>query len=130
MKKCLVTIIAVLYLTVSTGATIHMHYCMGKMVAWGLWRTQDKDACVTCNMDKKKGCCEDKKQRVKIESNHNLQSLAFYHFKAIADLPQHNWTALTVIKHVSPIIINFPITNSPPGLNKTAIHISNCVFLI
>jgi len=129
VKKCLVTILAILYLTVSTGATIHMHYCMGKMVAWGLWRTQDKDACAACNMDKKKGCCEDKKQSVKIESKYNFQPATFHFSKVWIDLPQYDWTNYTLITH-SHQIINYPLSNSPPGTDKIPIYISNCVYRV
>jgi hypothetical protein len=36
MKKFITAILAVLYLGTSSGATIHMHYCMGKLAEWGL----------------------------------------------------------------------------------------------
>ena len=76
MKKCLATILAVLYFMTSTGATIHMHYCMGKMVSWALWHKHDKkDDCKNCSMAKKKGCCEDKHQTIEIESKYVLLSI-------------------------------------------------------
>jgi hypothetical protein len=106
-----------------------MHYCMGKMVAWGLWRTQDKDACGTCNMDKKKGCCEDKKQSVKIESKHNFQSATFDLSKVLIDLPEQYGINHTQTVY-RPAIISYPQTNSPPGTNKTPIYINNCAYRI
>jgi hypothetical protein len=36
MKKALATILAVIYLSTSIGATVHFHYCMGKLASWGL----------------------------------------------------------------------------------------------
>ena len=36
MKKLLITILALVYLTVSSGATVNLHYCMGKLMSWDL----------------------------------------------------------------------------------------------
>ena len=63
MKKAVVAILACLYLLVSTGATIHTHYCMGKLVDWGL-STKSTGKCSKCGMvktkaDTDKGCCND-----------------------------------------------------------------------
>ena len=41
MKKAIVSILAVLYLCSSAGATVHLHYCMGKLVNWS-WLTRTK----------------------------------------------------------------------------------------
>lgn len=114
----------------STGATIHMHYCMGKLVSWALWHThKKKDGCDNCSMTKKKGCCEDKHQTVKIESKYNFQTVTFNHAKTFFDLPQHDWTNYTFIIY-SPAIISYPLTNSPPSIGKVPIYISNCVYRI
>jgi len=36
LKKTITIFLALVYFGTSTGATIHMHYCMGKMTGWGL----------------------------------------------------------------------------------------------
>lgn len=103
---------------------------MGKMVSWAISHTEDeKDECDNCNMAKKKGCCEDKQQTIKIESKHSFQSAAFYLSRILIDLPQQYWINYTLIIY-SPAIISYPQTNSPPGINKTPIYISNCVYRI
>lgn len=130
MKKCLATILAVLYFMTSTGATIHMHYCMGKMVSWALWHKHDKkDDCKNCSMAKKKGCCEDKHQTIEIEGKYNFQAATFSPLKIAIDLPQYDWNnyALIVYSHS---IINYPLTNSPPGTGKVPLYISHCVYRI
>jgi hypothetical protein len=49
------------------GATVHMHYCMGKLVGASLIE-QDEDMCGKCGMstkDKKKSCCKDEHKTIK-----------------------------------------------------------------
>ena len=62
MKRLLAVVIAVCYLCLSIGVTVHVHYCMGKIVGTSLIE-QDKDHhCSHCGMNKtssKKGCCKD-----------------------------------------------------------------------
>ncbi|MBK8522228.1 MAG: hypothetical protein IPL54_15650 [Chitinophagaceae bacterium] len=43
-EKFITAILAVLYLGTSSGATIHMHYCMGKLAEWGLGHQNPKPA--------------------------------------------------------------------------------------
>ncbi len=52
MKKVLTTILAFVYLSTSMGATIHLHYCMGKLASWGLIDHESKN-CTKCGMVKK-----------------------------------------------------------------------------
>ncbi|MBK6990321.1 MAG: hypothetical protein IPH34_00115 [Chitinophagaceae bacterium] len=44
MKKFITAILAVLYISTSTGAMVHMHYCMGQLADWGLGITNPKPA--------------------------------------------------------------------------------------
>lgn len=66
MKKFLVAILALLYLTTSTGATVHMHYCMGKLIDWGFTHSK-KDSCENCGMSKRYETAALKKERLKQE---------------------------------------------------------------
>jgi hypothetical protein len=63
MKKFLVTILAIVYLGSSIGATTHFHYCMDKLVNWDFGQAK-KDKCSKCGANKpanyhKHGCCSD-----------------------------------------------------------------------
>src|SRR5688572_30125687 len=73
MKKLVVTILAFLYLSASVGATVHLHYCMDKLVNVGLWHKEEKQ-CGKCGMEKSdennKGCCKDEHKQVKLENDH------------------------------------------------------------
>lgn len=68
MKRVLATILAVLYLGTSSGATVHFHYCMGELIKWGL-NSDNSKVCSNCGMQKKKAanCCKEESQHVKIE---------------------------------------------------------------
>ena len=51
MKKFVAVILALVYIGTSTGANIHMHYCMGKLADWGLGDNKSK-TCSKCGMEK------------------------------------------------------------------------------
>ena len=71
MKRFLVAILAILYITTATGANLHFHYCMGQFAGWSFWQDTEHQKCGECGMEKKvgdeKGCCKDEYQQVKIK---------------------------------------------------------------
>ncbi len=71
-KKALVTLLAILYLGVSTGATLHFQYCMGQLVKISLGHNDD-EKCHTCGMAKaeaySKDCCTDSHQHLKADKS-------------------------------------------------------------
>ncbi|MEJ7678315.1 MAG: hypothetical protein WKG06_10730 [Segetibacter sp.] len=87
-----------------------------------------RGCCPKCNMAKKKGCCEDKHKTVKIESKYSISQAIVSVSKPTVDPPHYHLPNLTLTS-VS-VIISYPLTNSPPGIGKTLLYISNCVYLI
>lgn len=82
MKKLVAGILAILYLTTSMGATIHFHYCMGKLVSWGLVDHESK-YCMTCGMARKnssspgiskKDCCKDEHKLIRSDKDQMVAS--------------------------------------------------------
>ncbi len=76
MKRFLVLILATLYFAVSSGFTVHVHYCMGHIVETTLV-SEDGDThhCDHCGMKKKKGgngCCKEEAKIVKHTVDHSL----------------------------------------------------------
>lgn len=69
MKKYLVSILAFLYLSLSTGIVINLHYCMGDLASVELGLSHD-DTCAKCGMKDQKGCCETEYQLVKVQDVH------------------------------------------------------------
>jgi len=75
MKKLLSVILALLYLSTSVGATIELHYCMGRLIEWSL-RHEDNSMCSNCGMEKNleltSGCCKDEYKLVRIDQDQKL----------------------------------------------------------
>jgi hypothetical protein len=131
MKKIIVTIFAFLYLAVSCGATVHLHYCMGKLVEWEFWHKKDSGKCSKCGMAKsfsKDGCCKDENKVVKIEKDQKVA-------EAILSL-ELPFVAVIVSFDETPVVPVFSVTienhfnHSPPRSNGVAVYLRNCVFLI
>jgi hypothetical protein len=89
MKKFLAVILALAYMTASTGATLHMHYCMGKLADWGLGHNTSK-TCDKCGMEKSgekdNGCCKDEHKFVKNNTDQKTAETAFQVTQLIAVL--------------------------------------------
>jgi hypothetical protein len=132
IKKFFITILAVLYLAVSCGATVQVHYCMGRLISWDLWRSKDKD-CAKCGMqklaDKDNGCCRDEHKQIKLDQDQKTTEISHYVMALMtADLP------VSFIDLSSNIFLSF-IKNdsgnlSPPRSQGIAVYIRNCVFRI
>ena len=71
MKKLFVTILALVYLTSSSGGMVNLHYCMGKLMSWDL-AVESKNKCGTCGMEKSghKSCCHDEHKFYKLSDSH------------------------------------------------------------
>jgi hypothetical protein len=132
MKKILVTFMAVFYLAVASGAGVHIHYCMDKLVSWSLYETK-RQTCGYCGMEKKesskKSCCKDIHKSPKVDKAQHahaqllkfqqsavivpqLKLVAAYLFSAVADAPQE------------------ARSNAPPIAQKLPIFIKNCTYRI
>jgi hypothetical protein len=57
VKKTLASILAIIYLGVSSGVAMTIHYCMGKVSSIDLFHHSDK--CGKCGMKTSSGCCKD-----------------------------------------------------------------------
>ena len=130
MKKFLVTILAFVYLTVSSGATVHLHYCMGKLFSWGLMEKKD-GTCGTCGMYKiaQKGCCHDEHKQVKIEKDQKVSEYAFQYLIKYSDAAQVSLIDLPAVYYASTILSN-PSVHAPPRQGTVPIFVLNCNFRI
>jgi hypothetical protein len=69
MKKIIVAILAFLYLGVSSGIAMEIHYCMGKKAGVDLYG-KGNDKCQKCGMKEKKDCCNDEHKFYKLNDSH------------------------------------------------------------
>jgi hypothetical protein len=69
MKRYLIFIFTLFYFSAASGATVEFHYCMGKLVEWGMAKPSESKTCSNCKMKMKdsKDCCKKNQQQVKIE---------------------------------------------------------------
>ena len=78
MKKFFLLILTFAYLASSTGATIYIHQCMGKTIAWDL-NINSKNSCGGCGINKNipKKCCNDQVKVLKTDLDQNLPANYF-----------------------------------------------------
>lgn len=131
MRKFVVTILAVVYLSSASGATVHLHYCMDRLVGWGLWHS-DSQTCGKCGMDKRQtkdsGCCKDEHKQLKIESDHNATGTFQLTEIAVAAIPA---THFELAGNTLPTVTEQnPLSHAPPRSGNLPVYIRNCVFRI
>jgi hypothetical protein len=131
MKRLLITVLAIFYLSVSSGATVHFHYCMGELIEWGLSdnNSAKENDCSNCGMKKglSEDCCKDQKQEFKLKESQKapistLQPVVF----AIAPI---TFSELPKIISGTPVNL-ISESNAPPRTLKTAVFVRNCNFRI
>ena len=132
MKKFLALILTIFYLASTTGATVHMHYCMGKMVDKSFWHNDDKE-CSKCGMEKTSedgnGCCKDEQKQFKIDNEHKITEASISFLQLDAALSPLNFEKPQTF-HITSVTEENPVSNAPPGTGSIAIYIRNGVFRI
>jgi hypothetical protein len=138
MKKFFATILTLIYLSTSVGATVHLHYCMGKLVSWGLSDNESKK-CTFCGMPKnsmaghcmavKGGCCKDEHKHLKINKDQKA-TVSAYKFLSLSFNRVPGDFANLPDSYVASDILGYPTTNAPPEINKVPVFLLNCNFRI
>ncbi len=128
MKKPVIAIIAILYMTVSSGIAMEIHYCMGKKAGVEFYGSS-ADKCGKCGMkDTKTGCCHDEHKFYKLSDSHktvsNDLSLGPNETVLVNDNYLRDWQ---VPADISLTAIN---NHSPPHPTGHSACILNCVFRI
>jgi hypothetical protein len=131
MKKILATILAFVYLSSSMGATIHLHYCMGKLASWGLIDHESKN-CAQCGMVKKTSpshrmtakmdCCRDEHKQLKTDKDQKLSPAEFFKYNTGSQAIVLHQTALQYIPAFS-VSIAYPNTHAPPLLDRLPLFV-------
>lgn len=126
MKKIYIGILAFLYLAVSSGIALELHYCMGEKAGMELYGSSS-ETCGKCGMtDKDSGCCHDEFKFYKISDSHKIVSndidLTASSIAVITDYNIYDWQM--PINIATPAVNN----NSPPDDTGPSSRIMNCVF--
>ncbi len=126
MKKLAAALTLLVYLTVTTGFTVSVHYCMSKQVSLELGYSA-KDDCGKCGMkiEKSGGCCKDDVHVVKMQTDHNAAKTVVPDFSLALLLASfQNCQYVFFPQSQSP---NYPLAHGPP-LNGQKTYLLNCVF--
>ncbi|MBO9632391.1 MAG: hypothetical protein J7578_04690 [Chitinophagaceae bacterium] len=132
MKQLLVFILAFLYLASSAGATVHLHYCKGKLVDIQVG-DHDKKPCNGCASKKenkcKKPCCKDEHRMVKLEKDHQKSAEGQFHFvQPVATI------AAPFFEIASVYFLNdeaeLPFSHAPPLIHPIQLHLLHCNFRV
>jgi hypothetical protein len=130
MKKFLAAILAIVYLTVSSGATINLHYCMGKLMSWDL-SAKNKNTCGTCGMEKagQKGCCHDEHKQLKAEKDQKISEPVFQ-FLSINKVVSYPLSVDFALRFSSLQASDDWCVHAPPVLAAVPVYLSNRNFRI
>jgi hypothetical protein len=125
MKKFATIIIALLYTAITSGFTVHAHYCMGKLA--GVNFKASTDVCGKCGKSGK--CCHDEFKFCKVNVQHEIVKVQQTIVPATKDL------SLPVIILPVPAInssISFIVyrDHAPPGDGLSPLYIQYCTYRI
>lgn len=106
------------YLTVTSGITMNLHYCGGKLKTVSIFSNNEKGCCGS--KKKSKGCCKDKTTVIKVQENHHANKivqvcnptvhlLAFVPTQLLFNLPLSNEINITSNYHAPPVLYDNPL---------------------
>ncbi|MCJ8211048.1 hypothetical protein MUY27_15120 [Mucilaginibacter sp. RS28] len=128
MKRILVLILTVCYLGLSSGATLHFQYCMGRLVGVGLSPVKAK--VYRCGMAKRmaaKKCCKDKYQEFKTDKSSIAVSTAVPD-QMVATPPNLFFVWSPVVTTLTRYLV--PQAQAPPLALAVPIYKRNATFRI
>ncbi|MFD2873736.1 hypothetical protein ACFS5N_14720 [Mucilaginibacter ximonensis] len=132
IKKLFITFLAVLYLGVSSGATLHYQFCMGRLVKVSLWHSHT-EKCHTCGMDLKskstKKCCTDKHQQLKSDKSGSVTYSQLILGTSPIVLPSVPFFG-SLSYHAVSLTVQYPASKAPPSVPAVPVFLRNCVFRI
>ncbi len=133
MKKVFVFFLAFIYLAEASGMSLYKHYCMDRLVSWGL--THEGKNCSSCGMAKNrssnslyKGCCKDEQKLVKLTDDHKA-SACFSPLFLLSQVVPNHYTGETTIA-VWRTAFSWNCIHAPPFKHKVPFYLFNCVFRI
>lgn len=129
MKKILVAIVLFTYAFAASGASVELHYCMGKLIGWD-FDYGSKNDCRNCGMKTKpaKNCCDNKQIQAKVDKD---QQAAYNNIPLTNDYI----AIIHVYTNIEDLLFNaktiaYPSIHGPPLINHTSIYLFNCNFRI
>jgi hypothetical protein len=127
MKKLFLAILTFIYMGVSSGIAMDVHYCMGKVLKVDLY-AKDNGKCDKCKINEKKSCCGEKHKFYKLSNAHQNvnNNLSFSPVLTAIVIPYHLYS----MQYVAAISCKAVANNSPPIYAGPSACILNCTFRI
>ncbi len=128
MNKLLLTIITLIYLMVSSGIAMDVHYCMGEKVGES-FAISSNEKCGKCGMKEKKGgCCKDEHHFYKYENNYkNVSNYFISIFEIVITKPPYFFEKSFLFYKETTFLYK---ANAPPDITKPLLYIRNRNFRI
>jgi hypothetical protein len=127
VKKFVIAILALLYITTASGVMVNIHYCMGHVASVSYGYDNDH-ACGKCGMKAAEGCCHTEFKMVKLQDEHQLAKANFQFIQLPVEAP------VKYVQAISELRINRnsvpPTGHSPPDARGNLVYLYNNVFLI
>ncbi|MES2431154.1 MAG: hypothetical protein V4556_09460 [Bacteroidota bacterium] len=125
MKKIIIAIIAVMYMGISSGVAMDIHYCMGEKSGVEFYGEGD-EKCSKCGMKSKKGCCHDQHKFYKLNDSHkNVSNDISFKIDTVAVVTSFYNHFFYKTTEAGTKAVN---ANSPPDYTKPQLYITNSVF--
>lgn len=128
MKKLIIILFSFFYLGLTSGITLNLHYCGGKIKSISFFHSNDEDGCCGKKM-KSKGCCDEKTTIFKVKDNHQSSDnikLAFNQYK-VFDAVIPVLVSKIILETNSHSILNY---HAPPVLYDNPLYLKHRVLLI
>ncbi|MEJ7693543.1 hypothetical protein [Daejeonella sp.] len=130
MKKFIIILLATFYLGVSSGATVHLHYCMGKLMDWSM-NYKKATKCGNCGMEKgdSKDCCKDQQHKLELKESLKASAIVFHFNISAVEAPLAAFIGQDKV-YVDPVSTgNYP-SKAPSRTPDTPVYLRNCSFRI
>ena len=124
MKKALLSVVCVVYLAVSTGFCLSVHYCMDRFDSTELGSSKN-DRCPKCGMHKDGHCCRDEVKVIKLQTLHLATQIPTPDFSI--SIVQRTYTDISIATTVQ--TKRFVMQDHGPPLDND-LSLLNCVFRI
>jgi hypothetical protein len=127
MKKIFIAILTVLYMAVSSGIAMDVHYCMGKKIGFDLYGNDD-GTCGKCGMKHKKGCCGDEHKFYKLSDSHNIVfNTINFCIPVVAVANEYPYFYCRYPDFIASSVVT---AYSPPDYTQPPARILNCTFRV
>ena len=129
MKQILSIVLAVIYLSTSSGLALQVHYCMDEVSGVSL-AADDENSCGKCGMEKtSSNCCKDETRFVKLDDAHKLLPSSYLQHPSVATVKSSEYfdQSIAYSDVIDPSVIN---ANAPPVKTNRPLNLMHCVFRV